>query len=125
MTAKLGGVMAQLNSHRSQTHYVHRTEIRALKSPPEPALIASGEPVRGQSIAPSHYDDPCPVNFYDANGKRRQITPAEDEQFTQWCIREEARIARKHAIRDAEEGAPTPNSSGSNTETHGPRIRST
>jgi len=123
MTAKIGGVMAKLNSHRSQTHFVHRTEVRALKSPSEPALITPPEFKRGESIAPSHYDDPCPVNFYDAKGNRREITPAEDEQFTRWCIREEARIARKYAVKEAEEGTPSPNSSGSNSENHGPRIR--
>lgn len=121
MTTKLADAMAKLNSHRSQTHFVHRTEVRALKSPPEPALIASAPPKRGESIAPSHYDDPCPVNFYDAKGNRREITPEEDERFTQWCIRQEARIAREHAVKEAEEGTPSPNSSGSNSE-NGPRI---
>jgi len=122
MTAKLAREMAKLNSHRSQTHFVHRTEIRALKSPSEPALLATAAPKRGESIAPSHYDDPCPVNFYDAKGNRREITPEEDERFTQWCIREEARIARKWAVKEAEEGTPAPSSSGSNSENHGPRI---
>src|ERR1700754_2075926 len=33
MTAKLGEVMAKLNSHRSQSHIVHRTEVRTIQPP--------------------------------------------------------------------------------------------
>jgi hypothetical protein len=116
VTAKLAGAMAKLNSHCSQTHFVHRTEVRTLQSPPEPALIAPAEP--GAPVASLQYDDPCPVSLFDATGKTRTLTPEEEQRFTQWYIREEARIARKRA----EQGAPSPNLSGSNGD-HGPCVR--
>lgn len=112
MTAKLGGVMAQLNSHRSQTHYVHRTEVRAVQAPPQARL-------------PAAEDDPePPYKFFDAQGNRRPLTKAEADRYNAWSSRHaERERLRIEAEEAAEQGAPSPSSSGSNSENHGPRIR--
>jgi len=111
MTAKLAREMAKLNSHRSQTHFVHRTEIRALQSPPEPAL-------------PAAEDDPQPpTRYYDAQGNRRPLTNAEVNRLNAWGERQSERDRRRLLAEEAaQQGTPSPNSSGSNGENHGPRI---
>jgi hypothetical protein len=112
MTARLGGVMAQLNSHRSQTHFVHRTEVRTLQPPPEARL-------------PSAEDDPePPCRLYDSRGNRRQLTAAEADRYNAWSSRQAERERRRIEAEEAEQGTPTPKSSGSNSENHVPRIRS-
>jgi hypothetical protein len=113
MTAKLGSVMAKLSSHRSQTHYVHRTEIRATQPPPgsAPALLLT------------QVEDPePPMRYYDEHGNRREITPEETAEYNAWADRQAERVRRARLAQKAGQGAPSPNSSGSNRE-NGPRIR--
>lgn len=115
MTARLAGAMAKLNSHRSQTHFVHRTEVRALKSPPEPSLVTATPVEDDENPAPK-------VAFFDDKGRPRELTPEEADRFNQWAYREQERFARKRAAEEVEQGTPSPNSSGSNS-ANGPRIR--
>jgi hypothetical protein len=111
-------VMAKLSSHRSQTHFVHRTEIRATQPPPGPAPVA---------LLTQEDDPPPPLRYFDADGNRREITPEENATYDAWAARQSeryrrARLARQAGQQQAGQGTPSPNSSGSNRE-NGPRIR--
>jgi len=109
-TAKLAAAMAKLNSHRSQTHIVHRTEVRALQSPPEPSLVSA------------QHDPEPPTRYYDARGNRRPLTNAEVDKINAWSERQSERDRRRILAEEAEQGTPSPNSDGSNSE-NGPRVR--
>jgi hypothetical protein len=111
MTAKLGSVMAKLSSHRSQTHVVHRTEIRAAQPQAAPVTL----------LAPVGDPEP-PLRYFDDKGKRRPLTVEEAARYNAWSDRQAERDRRAFQEREAKEGAPTPNSSGSNGE-NGPRVR--
>jgi hypothetical protein len=62
------------------------------------------------------------MRYYDEHGNRREITPEETAEYNAWADRQAERVRRARLAQKAGQGAPSPNSSGSNRE-NGPRIR--